>query len=189
MRAIRRKYFIAMALVWPICFVLFVVTYIFVLVPQSNRGKEVEKKLIEKKQTYKSVLEIAQENTKVQLSEEIKRLQAGLGKFVVNFEDSADLTFDISRVANEYKVDSFSISSVGEFDSLGKSGNSYILENSMDVSFSSSFNHFAGFLNALERYQPIVFIDTFKIGRSRDSGANHRVDIKLLVLVRKPQDS
>ena len=183
-----KKYLIAAGVIWAACFVVFLLAYILVLGPQKNYIKRIDNKLNERKQLFESALRAARGETKIRLNEQIERLQSRLNDFVIDFEDSANLTFDISQIANEEKVASFSIKTK---DSRGLSAIpdcSYICENQIEISFTGGFNQFATFLNALERHRPVLFIDKFMITRSGQEGSGYQVDMNVAVFVRKPQE-
>ena len=174
--------------IWAACFVVFLLAYLLVLGPQKSHIKHIENKLFEKKQVVESALRAAREETKIRLNEQIERLQSRLTDFVIDFEDSANLTFDISQIANEEKVASFSIKTK---DSRGLSAIpdcSYICENHIEISFTGGFNQFATFLNSLERHRPVLFIDKFTITRSGQEDTEYQVGLNVAVLVRKPQE-
>ena len=184
-----KKYLITIAMVWAGCFMLFLAAYIVLLVPQQKSKKRIESQLAEIIKRHNSALTANQGDTKKRKNEEIEKLQETMRNFAYDSEDSANLTFDISQIANEKKVNSFSIKM--QEDSRGTQGSElkYIQENSIDISFTGDFNQFATFLNALERHQPVVFVDNFKITRSALEDSNHRANMKLAVFLRKPQDS
>jgi len=195
MKSIYRKYLKTAALIWAGCFVLFFLAYMYALSPQEKTKKQTERQLAEQKQMYESALKAAQEKTKIQLNEQIERLRNSLKDFVIDFEDSANLTFDISQIANEKKVASFSIKdSKAKSNRRGKGseipGCEHISENYMSVSFAAAnFSQFATFLNALERHRPVVFVDKFKIARAEQDDSGHKVGMDLAVFVRKPRGS
>ena len=193
MKPIYRKYFTTVGLIWAGCFVLFLCVYILVLVPQEKSKKYIEKQLAEKKQVYNSVLKIAQEETKIRLNKQIESLRNKLEAFVIDFEDSANLTFDISQIAKEKNVSSFSIRTKNTRKDSAIPNSNYISENRFDISFTANFNQFATFLNALERHRPIVFVDKFTITRPitrpKQDNSGHEVNMSLAVFVRKRQDS
>jgi len=184
-----KKYLITVAMVWAGCFILFLAAYIVLLVPQQKSKKRIESQLTEIMQRHNSALTANQEDTKKRKNEEIEKLRETMRNFAYESEDSANLTFDISQIANEKKVNSFSIKM--QEDSRGGQGGDlkYIQENHINISFTSDFNQFATFLNALERHQPVVFVDNFKITRSAVKDSKHRANMKLAVFLRKPQDS
>ncbi len=186
---IQKKYLITVAIVWAGCFMLFLFVYIALLVPQQKSKKRVESQLAEIIQRHNSALTANQEDTKKRKNEEIEKLRETMKNFAYDSEDSANLTFDISQIANEKKVNSFSIK-MQEDRRGGQAGDlKYIQENSIDISFTGDFNQFVTFLNALERHQPVVFVDNFKIIRSAVEDSNHKANMKLAVFLRKSQDS
>jgi len=109
------------------------------------------------------------------------------GTFVVDIENSANLTFDISQIATEKQVASFSVKSRDEHEVSPIPNCARIGENHIDVGFSAGFNQFATFLNALERHRPVIFIDTFTLTSSKQDGQNYQISLKVAVLVRKQQ--
>ncbi len=182
-----KKYLTTAGLIWAACFVVFLLAYMLVLGPQKNYKNNIENEIAERKQLYESALRAAQKETKIRLNEEIERLRSRLKDFVIDFEDSTDLTFDISQIANEKKVASFS-------NKVKKSGGlspipdcKYICENHIVVSFIGSFNQFATFLNALERHRPVIFVDKFTITRSGQDNSVYRVSLNVAALVKKQQ--
>lgn len=187
MKSIYEKYLITIATIWTGCFVLLFCLYIFVLAPQKKAKKQIGKQLAEKRQLYDSALETSKMETKIKLNEQLENLQSRLGDFVIDSEDSAGLIFDISRIANEKKVDSFSIRHREKHRSSKALDCEYISENCIDISFAGDFNQFATLLNTLERHRPVIFVDNFAIARSKGSGSGHQANMSLAVFVRKRQ--
>ena len=182
-----RKYLTTAGLIWAACFAVFLLAYIVMLGPQRNYEKSIENKLTERKQVYESALRAAQKETKIRLNEQIERLQSRLEDFVIDFEDSANLTFDISQIANEKKVASFSIKSKDSRGPSTISETKYIRENHLVISFIGDFNQFATFLNALERHRPVIFVDKFAITRSGQDNSVYKVTLNVAALVKKQQ--
>lgn len=188
MKVSYRKYFIKVALIWGGCFVLFLLIHILVMGPQKKSKNQVEEQLAEKKRLYDSALEATREETKSKLNEQIELLRNKLKDFVL--EDSGNLTFDISQIAGEKKINPTpTIKGQDKRGGSAKPKFDYIYEDHININFTASFNQFATFLNALERYRPVVFVDTFRISRSRQGNSNHKVDMDLAVFVRKREDS
>jgi len=184
-----KKYLTIVGLIWAGCFVLFLFSYIALLSPQLKHKKTVETQLAKIKQNYDSAVKATQEETKIKTNEEIDNLQNRIKDFVIAFEDAANLTFDISQVANEKKVGSFNIKMQENKRGSAELDLNYLRENQIDIGFEGDFIQFATFLNALERHRPVVFVDNFKIIRSAMADSNHRVIMKLAVFVRKQQES
>jgi inactivated superfamily I helicase len=191
MKSVYGKYFTKVALIWTGCFILFFFVYMLMLAPQKNSKEQLKKQLEEKKQIYNSALKATQKETQIQLNEQIEHLRNKLKDFVIDFEDAADLTFDISQIANAKEVTSFSIETSKKDNSRDPAmSDKYISESRIDISFSTAdFNQFAALLNALERHRPVIFVDRFAITRSYKSGSGRQVNMGLAVFVRKIQDS
>ena len=183
-----RKYLISAASIWAACFVLFLLVYIFLLRPQKEIRHRIENRLAEKQQIHESALKASQSETKNYLSEQITRLRDRLNDFVIDYEDAADLTFDISKIANEKNVDSLSIKGNDNKRIEEIPNCTYIGESHIDIDFSAGFNQFATFLNALERNRPVLFVDQFTITNSRQDESGYQVSLKVAVYVKKPQN-
>lgn len=185
---IYKNYLSIAALIWAACFILFSFTYIILLRPQKNSQKLVEEKLAKKKQMYDSAVKATQEETKIRLNKQIEHLRNRLQDFVIDSENSANLTFDISQIADEQKLVSFSIKGKDNNQVSPIPNCNCIFESHIDVSFTAWFHQFATFLNALERHRPVLFVDKFTVSSGRgDSGP--QASINLVVLTRKQQDS
>jgi Tfp pilus assembly protein PilO len=185
---IYRKCLIGTAIAWAACLVLFVLAYVFILGPQKSNRKRLESTLTEKKQQFEMAQNAAKEQTKIRLNEQIDGLRDTLRKFVLDLEDSANLTFDIGRIANEEKVASFSIKSkdkkgLSEIPDCNNIGESHI-----DISFIAGFNQFATFVNALERHQPVLFVNEFSISHSNKGQSTYQVSLDVAAFVKKRQD-
>jgi len=183
-----KRYFITVGVIWAACFVLLLFVYLIVLGPQKNNKKHIENTLAEKKQVYELAQRAAREETKIQFNEQLERLQSRLKDFVIDFEDSANLTFDISQIADEKKVTSFSIKSKGNRGLSAIPGCNNIFENHIVISFIGNFNQFATFLNALERHRPVLFVDKFAITHSGQDESTYRVTLNVASFVRKQRD-
>ena len=190
MKSVYGKYFTKVALIWTGRFILFFFAYMLMLAPQKNSKEQLKKQLEEKKQMYNSALKATQKETKAQLDEQLEHLRNRLKNFAIDFEDSADLTFDISQIANGKEVTSFSIETKKDSGRETAKSDKYISESHIDISFSTAdFNQFAALLNTLERHRPVIFVDKFAITRSDKGSSEHQVKMNLAVFVRKIQDS
>ena len=187
---IHKKYLLMSAVIWAVCLVIFVVAYVFIIGPQKSSKKLIENKLAEKRKIYESAIKAAQDETKLELNKQIERLHHKLRDFVVDFEDSANLTFDLSQIAEEKKVTSFGSKVKSKLGLTNKDEYKYISENEINITFTGDFNQFATFLNDLERHRPVIFVEKFSLIRSsgrNDSG--YRINLNVTAFVIKQQDS
>jgi len=191
MKSVYGRYFKKVALIWTSCFVLFFFVYMLMLAPQKSSKEQLRKQLEEKKQMYNSALKATEKETQIQLKEQIEQSRNRLKDFVIDFENATNLTFDISQIASEKAVTSFSIETNKKDSSEGQAkSDKYIFESSIDISFlTAGFNQFAALLNALERHQPVIFVDRFVITRSDKDSSSRQVKMNLAVFVRKIQGS
>ncbi len=185
---IYRKYLTRTAIAWAACLVLFILVYILVLGPQNSSRKRLKSTLAEKKQLYEFAQRATEEQTKIRLNEQIEVRGDILKDFVVDFEDSGNLTFDIGRIAKEEDVSSFSIKNnekqgISEIPDCNS-----ICENHIDISFIAGFNQFATFVNALERHQPVLFVNEFAISRSKKGESTYQVTLDIAAFVKKQQE-
>jgi len=185
MKSIYRKYFKIGILFWAVCFIVLLLSYLLVLSPQERLRRMTERKLADTKLLAQSAREAAEERNKNLLLEQLSNSGNRLKDFVVEQENAANLTFDIGRISSEVKLNSFSSIFTGSEGTIKTDNYKHIIARQISVNFNSSFNKFAIFLNTLERSRPVVFIDTFSITRSGESGSGHKVDMKLAVLVGK----
>jgi len=186
---IHKKYLITSAIIWVACFAIFLLAYMFIVRPQKISKRLLERKLTEKKQVYESAVRAAQKETKIRLNEQIESLQNRLKDFVVDFEDSAKLTFDLSQIAEEKKIVSFGSKVKNNRGLTTTADYKYILENHFNISFIGDFNQFATFLNALERHRPVIFVDKFTITQSGREDSGYQISLNVVSFVRKQQDS
>jgi Tfp pilus assembly protein PilO len=188
---VHKKYLLMSAVIWAVCLVIFLIAYVFVIGPQKSSKRLIENKLAEKRKTYEFAIKASQDETKIQLNEQIESLHNELKDFVADFEDSASLTFDLSQIAEEKEVASFGSKVKSNRGIAVKKDNyKFINENKINITFTGNFNQFATFLNALERHRPVIFIEKFSLIPSsgqKDSG--FRVNLNVTAFVRKQQDS
>jgi Tfp pilus assembly protein PilO len=183
-----RKYLTRVAIVWAACMVLFLVAYLILLKPQIKSKMNLQNTLTEKKQLYESAQKAADEQTKIRLNEEIEDLRDTLKNFVVDQEDSANLTFDIGRIASKEYLSLFSIKNKDKRGVLEIPDCNSICENHIDISFIAGFNQFATFVNALERHQPVLFVNEFSIARSNKDDSAYKVTLDVATFVKKQQE-
>ena len=185
MKPIYKRKLLTGALAWAGCLVLFFMIYMFVLSPQKKTKRQFEKQLAERKQVYSLAQKASKKQVQIQLNEQIEKLRNKLNDFSIDFKDSANLIFDIGQIASEKKLASFSIKGKEDRRNSKIPNCDGISEYRIDVKFTSSFNQFAAFLNALERHRPVVFIDDFTITRSKHDDSNPKVSMNLSVFVTK----
>jgi hypothetical protein len=130
----------------------------------------------------------ADEKTKTRLNEEIEKLREKLKGFVVDLEDSANLTFDIGQIANKVNVSSFSVKGKDKQGFSEIPDCNSICEIHIDIGFIGGFDQFAKFVNELERHQPVLFVNEFTVSRSNKDEFVYQVNLDVAAFVRKQRD-
>ena len=174
-------------LIWIASLIVLGFVYMLFLEPQRERRKEIGARLSECKKAYAAALVAAQEQTQARLAKQVGALESRLDDFVVDFDDSANLTFDISATALKHNIESFSITSLKEGGGSADTGFKDVAISRFNVSFTAEFNQFAAFLNALERHRPTIIVEGFTIARSSVPDRGHGAKLDLAVLVRRRQ--
>jgi hypothetical protein len=177
-----------LAITWIGSLVLSVLVYMLVLEPQNRSRKNLESKLVEQRQGYELARKAAMEETRARLTEQIDTLRNKLKTFVIDSQDVANLTFDISRIAQEKKVASLSVEHKYKADVSEEEDSKNISEKHIDISFITDFSQFFAFLNALERHQPVLFINQFTLSQLSQNKSAYQVTIDVAALVKKQQE-
>ena len=183
-----RKYILTMGIVWTASFIVFALVYYVVIAPQLKVKNQLLKESTEKKQLFESALSAANEDNKKKLAGEVEELKTRLFGYVSEYEESANLTFTISRIAADKQVSDFTVKTSEQGGAQDALASNNLQENHIEVAFASNFLQFASFLNTIERHQPVVFVDRFKVQRDNQGGASNRVDMSLSFFVRKKLD-
>jgi hypothetical protein len=193
MKSIYGKYFKIGIIFWAVCFIVLLLAYLFVLAPQEKLRRMTERKLSDTKNLAQSAKEAAKEENKKKMIELLTDSGDKLKEFVVDPENAENLPLDVSRMSNEVELNAFSSNFAGGEETTRGAARTdnfkHIIPRQISVNFNSSFNKFAVFLNTLERKRPVIFVDTFSITRSTESGSGHKVDMKLAVLVGKKAET
>jgi len=185
MKPIYGKYVRAGAFLWAVCFIGFFLFYLVALGPQEKLRGQTESKLAETQRLAQAATEAAEEKNKAGLMGQVQQSRQMLGRFVTGEKSADSLTYDIGKIRSDEALEAFNLSPGGSESVVKLDNCEHIYGKHLSVNFTSSFNQFAAFLNALERNEPVIFIDTFSITRSREEATGHKVDMTLAVLVGK----
>jgi hypothetical protein len=189
MSRLKKKYLKSVGLFWTACLAVFLPAYFLVLAPQQQSRDRLRNELNKKGKTYEDAQAYALQQEKGMPKKEIQNLRQTLRSFVFDFRNTGALTFDIGQVATGSTVEGFSVKLLEERADAGMAGCRHIDETYVDVKFDAGFHAFLTLLNALERHQPVVFVDSFSIKRSARGGLHHPVNMKLAVFVTKQQNN
>jgi len=177
MAKISGKFLAIIVALWMGCAVITAFFYLLLLSGQTKVKEDLAAQLAQKKQSCEFLAEAATDEFQVKQKEQIENMQLDYNNFIVDSDAASNLTLDIGPLIDSKRVGSLRIardkSGTEELPNCKK-----ICEDSVNLSFSSSFIEFAKILNALERNQPVMFVDEFSIERS-NSGNAHKASIDL----------
>jgi hypothetical protein len=177
-----------LAVVWMASLMLAVLAYMLLLNPQNRRKRDLQNSLADKNQTYELAQNASKPESQISLNEQIGTLRNKLKNFMVDSNEAPNLTFDISQIAQDKNVDSLKVENKSNNLTAEEENNrNNINERHIDISFNAGFNQFAAFLNALERHQPVLFVNQFKLIISGQGKQAYRVNMDVAALVKKNQ--
>ncbi len=181
------KYLKTAAVVWGVCIAVFVPAYSFVLKPQAAGLDSKTREYNEIKSQADTARFEAEGSTLLAAQKRIDEMKSQLDRFVVSSKENIQslASLEIYNMSKEIGLDAFHIDPWSGGDIPAFSECKYVTGQPMKVTFEASFQQFAKFLNMLESYKSVIFIDSFSITRSRDNNAKHKVDMNLAVLVVK----
>jgi Tfp pilus assembly protein PilO len=162
--------------------------HVLVLGPLNRSIKKLDSELNKKRNTYEFAQNAAREESRKKILKQIEDLRKKLNSFVTDFEDSANLTFDISQIAREKNVASLNVENKNKLTTTDETDSTNISESHINISFTTGFNQFAAFMNALERHQPVLFVNEFRLSRSNHNKSAYQITIDVAALIRKQQD-
>ena len=177
------------ALAWTGLLVLFVAGYLMTISPQRKTILDFAGKLEEAEKNYKLAIESSDQKYRNDLIRKTRELEDKLNAFAIGFEDSANLTFDVSQLASSNKANLTNIQGQRIDHNEQLHGCERITEGTIKLNLSSSFPQFAKFLNDLERNNPVIFIDSFSISRNQEDVMQNDVEMNLKYLVTKEDKS
>jgi hypothetical protein len=187
MNATYKNYFKKVSIAWGVSIAAALIVNMVVISPQKENREKIRQQLVEKRQMYQAILRIDKQRTRDKLGKQLEQWRNDLSDFVASPGGMAGLTFDIGKIAKDTKVDSFSIMPQNSREDKSLLDGQYIGENQMNLNFKSSFNEFAVFLNALERHQPVIFVNEFSINQAERADLVNQVSMDLSVFVQKRQ--
>ncbi len=188
MKLIHKKFIAMLGLLWGCSLMAMGGIHFFLLEPQQETLRILESELAEVKEEYRKCEDIGRSEVRRGWERRIEQLGRYLGDYVANPEELDKLVFGISKIGAEVGVKGFFSEAIGEDSYSVMSNYEYIGVSSTSVEFNGSFSQLAQFINLLERFRPVIFVDEFTIRRVLSEGNKNKVDILFNVFVRMPPE-
>jgi Tfp pilus assembly protein PilO len=180
-----KKYLMTMGMVWAGSLFVFIIIHIFLISPQLKIKADLNRQLTDAKRLFDSAVAAANDDNKKKLTSEVESLKVRLSGYAADTAESANLTFDIGRLAGDKQLSSFTVKTPDMAWGSEQIDSKNLQENRVDVSFNSDYKRFASFLNALERHRPVIFINRFKLTRGDQGLSSGKADMDLSFYVKK----
>ena len=174
-----------MGMVWAGSLVVFVIAYVLFIAPQLKVKAGLTRQLNDAKKLFDSAVAAADDKNKKKLADEVDTLKVKLSGYAADSAESANLTFDIGRLAGDKQLGSFTVKTPESVWGNDVIDSKSIQENRVDVSFNSDYKGFAAFLNSLERHRPVIFVNRFKLTRGDQGLSTGKADMDLSFYVKK----
>jgi len=185
MQFFSKKFVWSVTVVWGAALFLLLLGYMVLIRPQNLAVKKTKNQIENKTEEYRVAQDCSKEQTKARMKDKLRASQDRLAEFVVDTEQAAGLTFDISQIADRLKVDGFNSKRKASESYMEIDGCSEIGKGQIEVAFLADFPQFAKFVNMLERNIPVIFVDEFYISPKMKNLAEHDVRMTLAYFVRK----
>jgi hypothetical protein len=180
-----KKYLMTMGMVWAGSLVVFIIIYVLLISPQIKVKADLNRQLTDAKRLFDSAVAAANEDNKKKLVAEVDSLKVKISGYAADPAESANLTFDIGRLAGDKQLGSFTVKTPDQAWGSEQIDSKNLQENRVDVSFNSDYKRFAAFLNSLERHRPVIFINRFKLTRGEQGLSSGKADMDLSFYVKK----
>jgi len=185
MQPIYKRYIATVTIIWAVCFILLIMAYLFILVPQDKVIAQKAQDLAAKDLELKHAIDADSEESRAKLASQLSGLCQSAGNYALSIDAASKLAFDVGQIAAELQVADFAcsvnsqemVSSMTDCNSIGMMA--------LTVNYKSSFNKFAMFVNRLERNRPAIFVDRFSIDNRTSDGDLHQVTMLIKVFVSK----
>lgn len=152
---------------------------VFALGPQRKAIRSIDGRIREVEQALISPKTNGHSSDVSALKQKLSSAQKNLSRYVVSPEQASDITVDIGKIAKQAGVQNLHSTNrmQGSYGPINECQR--IREGRIQIKFKSSFSQFAGFISLLERNQPVIFIDYFKIKCSTANNSRNEVDMVL----------
>lgn len=180
-----KKYLLTVGMVWGIGFGLMLAIYLFILSPQTNQLVKIQKQFQDTNEQKTLATTASQPQARQKLDDKLRQADDQAGHFVIAFEQTSALMFQISQIATQCRLKEFA-SKNKESKSPTEGARPRIVEGWVELTFKSTFSQFAEFVSGLERNRPYLFVEDVAIERSTDGKPEHNVKMLVSCLITNP---
>lgn len=181
-----KKYGLSVGGTWGVWLVLTAVIYVLTLGPQNTLMARLQKEFVFSNEDYGLAQTAGRPQTKASMEQKLKALNQKTAYFVVPPDNAAQLILQISQLAAKNNLQDFTTKMVNSFATSKQNDTSNIVEAWLELEFTGSFPQMAAFINALERNDPVVFIENINLRRGTQANALPSASIQISYFTGKP---
>lgn len=186
-KSLLQKYLIALAGVWIVFMAITGLLYGLVLSPQSAQLQKLQQLTRSSAEDYELAQQARRPETKRRIQEQLENTIQHIGQFMVSGEAASRLTVLISQLAAQSNLNEFSVKTREIAPTLSQEDAAKVGEVWLELTFDAPFNRCAAYLNALERNNPIIFIESATIQKSSQASEEPAARILISYLIDKQQ--
>lgn len=165
-KSLLQKYGLTIAGVWGVWLTITVLLYSLILGPQGNLMATLQQTMRTAAEDYDLAQRARRPETKLRIQERLENATQNLNKFMIGSDAASKLTVLISQLAAQQNLADFSVKTREMAPTLNEQNKSGIVEAWLELTFSGAFSRCAAYINALERNQPVIFIESAEIQRN-----------------------
>ena len=182
---VQKSYLAKITIAWAAMVLLCLSAYLFLLMPQNRKVEEMNRQFSLMDQKVRMSQAASAPEAKSRLQKELETTGDHIREFLIAPDAASSLALNIGRLAGDAGVRGFASKAASDQAWRDIPNCERIGFQLIDVSFESPFNDFAALLSSLERHQPVILIDRFRILQSARPEQGHDVSMTLAVLIKK----
>ncbi len=181
-----KKYGLSVGGTWGVWLILTAVIYVLTLGPQNALMARLQKEFVSSNEDYSLAQTAGRPETKANMEQKLKDLGQKTAYFVVPPDNAAQLILQISQLAAKNNLQDFTTKRARSFADSKQDDTSSITEAWLELELNGSFPQIAAFINALERNDPVVFIENINLRRGAQANALPSASIQISYFTGKP---
>ena len=180
-----KRYIKRVAILWSSTVVPLLLFYLLVALPAQAELDDLRQIAGEKESEYEELTQAASASRREEMEKEIAGLKERYEAFTAQAEEVSQIRSRIRQIAEELRLRSFASKVLFEGHNPAFAKFRYVEERNMSGSFEGDFVSFLAFVNRLERHEPAIFVDQFKLTRDMTHRTLVSGEIELAVLGEK----
>ena len=187
MSFINRKNLVFAGIIWGISLAVLVPAYWFIIKNQYSELDKINNSIQNLTADVNEAKYVSAEDLVDKYRSQLNKIKAEYNGFIIPSKDDIQTlaSIEIENISNEIGLQEFHIDPWNANEIAAFSECKYVFGQPMEVTFKATFTEFAKFLNKLERYKSVIFINSFSISRSLEKDGKNQVRMELAVLVEK----